>query len=182
MPQPATPPKGDEATRNDCALVMFTVVSVYWLSVKVAVTLLAASIVTATGLAVPLASPLHPLKVKPLLAVAVKVTTVPWAKIVPDGLLAMLPAPVPAVATVSVVGASNAPMSHVLPCGRVVPRWSVARQVALSPASIARLEACRAWVWVLPPLSAKAPKSGSEAVILLPPSVKVQLAVVTSKL
>ena len=65
------------------------------------------------------------------------------------------------VTTTGAVTRSKAPMSHVVPCGRAVPRWSNIGQPLFVPASIAGLEAPRARVSVCPPLSASAPRSGS---------------------
>src|SRR5437879_3756379 len=48
------------------------------LSVNCAVMLLFPSMVTFSGLVVPLASPVHPTKLCPALGVAVSCTTVPW--------------------------------------------------------------------------------------------------------
>src|SRR5262245_21966761 len=46
------------------------------------------------------------------------------------------------------------------PAGRATARWSVAWQLAGSPALIAGLPAASAWVFVGPPLFASAPSSG----------------------
>ena len=56
---------------------------------------------------------------------------------------------------------SYAPISHPLPCGRVTPRWSVAGQLAASPASIAGEPASNAMVCVIPPLSDRISRFGS---------------------
>jgi len=78
--------------------------------VNVAVTDLAASRVTWQVLAVPEQAPLHPVKADPTAAMAVRVTTVPGAKLavhdvpqsIPSGLLVTLPLPDPAFVTVRV--------------------------------------------------------------------------------
>src|SRR4051794_11068053 len=58
--------------------------------------------------------------------------------------------------------ASNAPMSQRTPCGRVMPRWSVAGggQLLAVTLSIARLPVSSAWVAVNPPLFCKGPSMG----------------------
>ena len=74
---------------------------------KVAVTVFAALIVT-VHLPVPVHAPLHPLNTDPEAAEAVSVTTVPLAKfalqvvpqLIPEGVLATVPLPVPALVTV----------------------------------------------------------------------------------
>ncbi len=69
---------------------------------------------------------------------------------------------------------SKAPMSQIAlvspspSCGRVTPRWSVVSQLDGLPASMAGLPGSRAWVSVLPPLSASAPSSGSMGEAMLP--------------
>src|SRR5450755_59546 len=49
---------------------------------------------------------------------------------------------------------SYAPMSHVTPCGRLTPRWSVEisliRQALEGIRSMAALPGSKAWVWVDP--------------------------------
>ena len=66
--------------------------------------------------------------------------------------------------------------------GRGAPRWSVAGQAALSPASMAGLPASSAWVQVPPPLSASAPSLGSWPVMSPVPPVREQPSVFSSKL
>ena len=79
---------------------------------------------------------------------------------------------------------SKAPMSHTallspLPsCGRVMPRWSVAAQVALLAASSAGLPNAMAWVWLLPPLLASGANCGllpSRLPLVVPVSVQPAL-------
>src|SRR5439155_21469419 len=85
-----------------------------------------------------------------------------------------------AVGAVVPAGASNAPISQTaIPSpspstGRATPRWSVAGQAALSPASIAGLPGSRACVLVGPPLSANGPSSGSVSV-MSPPALNGQV-------
>jgi len=50
---------------------------------------------------------------------------------------------------------SNDPISQFVPWGRAMPRWSVAGQATLSPASMAGLPGSSAWVKVGPALSCK---------------------------
>src|SRR5512139_3914011 len=84
---------------------------------KVAVTTLAASIVSVHG-PVPVHAPLQRVSMAPVLAVAVKVTTVPTANVslqpapqsMPAGLLVTLPLPLPIVATVNVWARSHRPI------------------------------------------------------------------------
>ena len=79
-------------------------------SVNVAVTCLAAAIVSVTGLVVPVTAPLQPVKVELTSAVAVSVTTVLQPKLavhvmphaIPAGTLVTVPVPLPALLTVSV--------------------------------------------------------------------------------
>ena len=91
------------------APVLLTV-SVYWvLRMKLAVTLLAAFMVT-TQVPVPLQAPLQPLKVDPVPAAAVSVTDWPELKaaeqvapqLIPLGALVTVPLPAPVLLTVSV--------------------------------------------------------------------------------
>ncbi|MCE7985929.1 MAG: hypothetical protein DYG89_32525 [Caldilinea sp. CFX5] len=78
-------------------------------AVKVAVTLLAASIVTWQVLPLPAHAPLQPPKREPAVGVAVRVTTVLGTKAalqvvpqsIPTGLLVTVPLPLPALLTVS---------------------------------------------------------------------------------
>ena len=56
---------------------------------------------------------------------------------------------------------SKAPISHPEPIGLGIPRWSVAGQATLSPASRAGLPRSKPFVGVGPPLSAKGPSKGS---------------------
>jgi hypothetical protein len=77
--------------------------------VKVAVTVLSASMVT-VQVPVPLQAPLQPAKVEPVAGVGVKVTTAPLVKSaehvgpqsIPDGLLVTVPCPEPVLFTVRV--------------------------------------------------------------------------------
>ena len=76
---------------------------------KVAVTLLFASIVTVQLEEVPVHAPDHPAKVDPELALAVSVTLVPELKVVPVGLLVTVPLPVPDLLIVNVYWEEVAP-------------------------------------------------------------------------
>ncbi len=79
------------------------------LSVKVAVTVLTASIVTEHVSDVPVHPPLHPVKIEFEFGAAVKVTEVPWLYVsvqsepqsIPDGEEVTAPRPVPGLVTVS---------------------------------------------------------------------------------
>ena len=57
---------------------------------------------------VPLHAPVHPVKVAPVAGVAVRVTTVPIGNLVPVGLVATVPEPVPDSVTVSASDAKGA--------------------------------------------------------------------------
>jgi hypothetical protein len=77
-------------------------------ALKVAVTVVAAARVT-LQVAVPLQAPLHPVKAKPVLGVAVSVMEDPEGKfavhvlpqLIPEGALLTVPVPEPAVVTVN---------------------------------------------------------------------------------
>ncbi len=71
------------------------------LAAKVAVALLAASIVTWHVVAVPEHAPDQPVNVELVSAAALRVTTVPAAKLVPVGFVVMVPVPVPEVVVVN---------------------------------------------------------------------------------
>ena len=73
---------------------------VYVLIMKVAVTDVLEFIVTVQVVDVPEHPPDHPVKVDLTSGVAVKVTTLPALKLVPVGLVVIVPVPVPALATV----------------------------------------------------------------------------------
>ena len=70
------------------------------MSMKVAVTDVLEFIVTVQVVDVPEHPPDHPEKVEPASGVAVKVTTVPALKLVPVGLVVIVPVPVPTLASV----------------------------------------------------------------------------------
>jgi hypothetical protein len=72
------------------------------LSVKVAVTLLAAFILIVQLVAVPEQPPDQPPKVESVLAAAIRVTEVRALKLVPDGLVVTVPLPVPALLMVRI--------------------------------------------------------------------------------
>ena len=72
------------------------------LSMKVVVTDVSEFIVTVQAVDVPEHPPDHPVKVERGSGVAVKVTTVPGLKLIPVGLVVIVPVPVPALATVRV--------------------------------------------------------------------------------
>jgi hypothetical protein len=90
-------------------------VSVYWLSVKVAVTIWAAFIVTMHA-PVPAHAPDQPVKVEPAVAAWVSVTTVPGAKVavqvapqaMPAGFDVTVPLPLPARVTTRLRSRANA--------------------------------------------------------------------------
>jgi hypothetical protein len=96
------------ATAPKFKLVGVRVTAGLLLALKVAVTALAALMVTLQA-PVPVQAPLQPAKVDPAAAVSVKVTTVPLAKlalqvlgqVIPLGLLVTVPDPVPAGVTVN---------------------------------------------------------------------------------
>ena len=67
------------------------------MSVKVAITAVSALIVTVQVGDVPVTPPDQAAKVELASGVAVRVTTVPAGKVVPDGLLVTVPLPVPAL-------------------------------------------------------------------------------------
>ena len=101
-------PAGSLITVPDPVPLLLTL-NWYWFKVKVAVTDLAALIVT-TQVPVPVQpSPLQPVNVEPVAVVAVRVTTVPESKIysqvapqsMPGGLLVTVPEPVPLRLTVN---------------------------------------------------------------------------------
>ena len=73
---------------------------VYVLIMKVAVTDVSEFIVTVQVVNVPEHPPDHPVKADLASGVAVKVTTLPALKLVPVGLVVIVPVPVPALATV----------------------------------------------------------------------------------
>src|SRR5436190_1796263 len=92
-------------------------VSVYWLSVKVAVTAVSAFIVTEHVPVPEQPPPLQPVNVEPVAAVAVSVTIVPLAycaehvapQLMPVGELVTDPAPVPPLLTVRVLPLTRLP-------------------------------------------------------------------------
>ena len=116
---PQSTPAGVEVT-VPAPVPLFATVSAKFCGVKLAVTVLTASIVTVQA-AVPAQAPLQPVKVDPVPAAAVMVTLVPKAKLalqvapqstpagvevtvpvpVPIGLEAIVPAPAPALITLS---------------------------------------------------------------------------------
>src|SRR5438093_65856 len=68
-------------------------VMVYVLIANVAVTVLSPSMVTDTGLVVPVAAPLQPAKCQPAAGVAVSCTVLPWSSLAWSGLFATEPWP-----------------------------------------------------------------------------------------
>ena len=102
-------PAGDEVTVPLPAPARATV-SVYWLSVKVAVTDAAPVMLTAQVLVPEQPPPLQPAKVEPADGAAVSVTVLPWPndaeqvapQLMPAGDDVTVPAPVPVLVTASV--------------------------------------------------------------------------------
>ena len=71
-------------------------------------------------------------------------------------------------------------MSQAAPWGRLNPRWSVAGQSALSPASMAGLPGKGAWVSVAPPLFCSGPNNGSSPRMLgRTPLLRLQALVIS---
>jgi hypothetical protein len=116
-------------------------VSTYSICVKVAITDFAEFIVMVVGLAEPLRSPLHPVKLEPAAGVAVRVTIVPEAYVPPVGLREIEPVPEPAVDAVSVYvicvkfAATDFAESIVMVVGFVVPERSPLHPVKLEPSA-----------------------------------------------
>jgi hypothetical protein len=77
-------------------------VKVWRVRANVAVTVVLAFMVTVQDGEVPVHRPDHPVKVEFASAVAASVTTVPALKVVPKGLVATVPVPVPVFVTVRV--------------------------------------------------------------------------------
>jgi len=95
--------------------------------------------------------------------------------VVDDDVLVLVVGNVVLVVVGTTAALSNAPRSQPRPTGRAAPRWSVAGQVASTAVSIAGLPTPRACVFVAPPLSASAPRSGSVFSRSVP-ATKLQLA------